>query len=95
MDKVRIGDNDDGTARFHYTLTEAEVADGYVAFMTGPIAGTVSLADGTAYDVTDDFVAAKAEHVGELHVAIHRMHHAAGRFLDVPVPALEDVALPE
>ena len=93
MVKTRIGDNEDGTARFNYTLTQDDVDAGLVAFMTGPITGVVSIEGGHAYDVSDDFIAVKAEHVGGLHVAIHKAHHAAGRFLESPVPDLADVAL--
>lgn len=79
---------------FRFELTQEEHDAGLVAFLTGPIAGTIALPNGSAYDVSDDAIPVKAEDVGHLHVAIHRAHHAAGRFLDHPVPALEDVSLP-
>jgi hypothetical protein len=78
---------------FRYELTQEEHDSGFVAFLTGPIAGTISLPSGAAYDVTEDCIAVKNEDVGELHVAIHKAHHAAGRFLDAPVPDLADVSL--
>jgi hypothetical protein len=87
------GTNPDGTDRFRYELTEQEVADGYALFVTGPISGTVALPSGSAYDVTEYAIPVKTEDVGPLHVAIHKAHHAAGRFLDLPVPALEDVSI--
>jgi hypothetical protein len=79
---------------FRFELTAAEMNAGYVAFLTGPIEGTISLADNSAaYDVSDDVIPVLAEHVGQLHIAIIEEHHAAGRFLDVEVPDIEDVSL--
>ena len=94
MLKEYKGQNPDGSPHFAFELTQAEVDAGLVAFMTGPIAGVVTLDDGTRYDVTDGAIPLLAEHVGLLHVAIHRAHHANGRFLDIPIPALADVQLP-
>ena len=69
-----------------FELTDEDVAAGNsAALLTGPISGTMSLADGTAYDVTEEAIAVKPEHVAELEHAIHRAHHAAGRFLDAPL----------
>ena len=65
----------------------------YAIFVTGPISGTMVLPDGTAYDVTPDAIRIPDEHVGELHLAIHKAHHAAGRFLDHPVPHIDDVSV--
>ena len=71
-----------------YELTMEEMASGLShACFTGPISGTISMADGTAYDVTPDVIAIKPEHADELHLAIHKAHHAAGRFMDVPLPS--------
>ncbi len=73
---------------FRYELEAADVAAGRNALMlTGPIAGTMSLSDGSAYDVSEEAIAVKNEHLDELHRAIHKAHHAAGRFLDVPLPS--------
>jgi hypothetical protein len=93
MLKEYKGQNPDGSPYFHYELTQDEVDAGFVAFMTGPIAGVLTLDDGTRYDVTDYAIPVKAEHVRQLQVKVHEAHHANGRFLDVPVPALEDVQL--
>ena len=65
----------------------------YAIFVTGSISGTIVLPDGTAYDVTPDAIRIPEEHVGELHVAIHKAHHAAGRFLDHPVPDKADLSV--
>lgn len=92
MDKHQDSSSPSG---FRYELTEEDVANGLVAFAPGPLVnGAVSLPDGTVYDITEEYIAVKHEHVGELHLAIHRMHRAVGRHLDVPVPELEDVSLP-
>lgn len=79
---------------FDYRLTDEELAAGYTQLlMTGPIAGTIVMKDGTAYDVTEYAIAVKAAHAetadgpGELQLAILKAHHAAGRFLDSPLPA--------
>jgi hypothetical protein len=77
---------------FRYELTVDEMNDGYVAFLTGPIEGTLSLPDNSAaYDVTPGAIAVKAEHVEPLALAILREHHANGRFLDAEEPSLADV----
>ena len=71
---------------FRFELTQDDAASGHtVAMLTGPISGTMSLADGSAYDVTEDAIPVKPEHLAELQTAIHRAHHAAGRFLDAPL----------
>lgn len=96
MLKTPVGTNPDGTVRFNYTLTQEEHDAGLVAFATGgAVGGVVSMEDGTVYDVTEGYIPVRREHVGQVHVAIHKMHHAAGRYLDQPVPRLEDVSLPE
>jgi len=68
-------------------LEPEEIAAGKtVMFLTGSISGHLFMADGTHYDTTGAVVAVKPEHQRELEIAIHRKHHAEGRFLDVPVP---------
>ena len=84
MQKRLIGENPDGTHRFEYSIMDEP--EGTALFVTGPISGTVVLADGTAYEVTEYAIPVKNEHVSELALTIHKMHHAAGRFLDVPLP---------
>ena len=72
----------------HTAHTPEELAEGKIDILqTGPISGTIVLADGSAYDVSDDHIAVKPEHRDELTLAIHKAHHAAGRFLDAPLPA--------
>ena len=72
----------------HAELTQAEFDAGFThAMWTGPLSGTIVLRDGSAYDVTPEAIAAKPEHALELEYAIHKAHHAAGRFLDAPLPA--------
>ena len=87
MAKHLIGTNEDGSARFHYNF--AEDGDNFlgVALFTGPISGTLAMRDGTAYDVSENVIHCKPEHLEELKLTIHKAHHAAGRFFDVPVPA--------
>jgi hypothetical protein len=45
--------------------TASYVSDGHV-LLTGPIKGTVTLADGTVYDVSPDVVEIDPAHAGEL-----------------------------
>jgi hypothetical protein len=67
----------------HYELTQEEFDAGLTAaLLTGPISGTISLSDGAAYDVTEDWIACREEHVGPLQHHIHKRHLAAGK--DVP-----------
>ena len=71
-----------------YELTADEMVGGFsVAVLTGPISGTIAMADGSAYDVTPEAIAVKPEHVRELLLSIHKSHHAAGRYLDAPLPS--------
>ncbi len=71
----------------NYKLTQEEYDAGLThTLLTGPIAGAVSMSDGTVYDVSPTAIAVRPEHVDELHVAILRKHRAEGRSLDIPVP---------
>lgn len=73
--------------RVNFELTEEEMAAGQtVALMTGPISGTIALSDGSAVDVTPYYATVKEENRDEALLAIHKAHHAAGRFLDAPLP---------
>jgi hypothetical protein len=81
-------DEKTGEPRFRYEMTQEEFDGGHtVALLTGPIGGTIGLADGTAYDVSEGAIAVKPEHLEELTLSIHKAHHAAGRFLDSPLPS--------
>lgn len=92
MIKHDDGTNLDGTPRYRFELTQDEVDGGIGAFWTGPISGTI-MVDGTSYDVTDDYIPVKVEHIGPLHLAIHSAHHKAGRMTDAPMPELPDVSV--
>lgn len=83
----------DGSPHFRFELEQAEHDAGMVAFLTGPIGGTIALGSEVAYDVTEDWIAVHKDHVGPLKLAIHGAHHAAGRYLDVPIPALTDAGI--
>lgn len=72
---------------FRFELTQEEHDAGLAAFLTGPISGTVAIPSGAAYDVTEDAIAVRVEHIAELRTTIHKMHHAAGRFLNSPLPS--------
>jgi hypothetical protein len=55
---------------------------------TGPIAGVLTLDGGTQYDVTDDYIGVRKEHVAELCEKIHASHIAEGRYL-IPFDAVD------
>ncbi len=59
MQKINSGTNEDGSVRWHY------ISDGHVV-LTGPIAGGVTLSDGTEYDVTPEVIEVAEDHVGEV-----------------------------
>lgn len=66
-----------------YILTQDEYDAGYThVCITGPIAGTVEMADGTLYDVTEKYIPVRTEHREEINQAILSAHRSAGRFLD-------------
>lgn len=98
MIKTQVGTQQNGSPRYNFEFTQEEMDAGHVALKTGPlVSGVISVPDASSpdgnamYDITDDFIAVKAEHLPHVHQTIHRMHHAAGRFLDVPVPSLEEL----
>jgi hypothetical protein len=72
------------TKRFTYDPTGLLNVETHTLFATGPIAGVITLDDGTQYDVTEDYVGVRIEHAEELGVRIKVAHNAEGRFLDVP-----------
>jgi hypothetical protein len=80
MDKTPTSEiNEDGTPRHNFTLTAEDWEAGRTcAFATGPVAGSIVLSDGAAYDVTDFWIAVKPEHAGPLNHHIHRIHNALG-----------------
>jgi len=72
MTKTRLGTNEDGTPLYHYA------SDGHVV-MTGPINGSVTVPDGTEYDVTEQFIeVASLEHAGHVSHAIGVRHEDEG-----------------
>lgn len=84
---MKVTTNPNHPSGVDYELTQEEFDAGFtVALMTGPIGGTVVLADGTVYDVNAPHIAVRPEHLDELCLGIHKKHHAEGRFLDVPLP---------
>jgi len=89
MQKTYKGDRPDGSPIFEYDITEdvpALQAGTVAQFHTGPATGTLTMEDGTEYGVADEKIIVQAKHLSELHLAIHREHHANGRFLESPIP---------
>ncbi|HSZ41808.1 MAG TPA: hypothetical protein VK817_17775 [Trebonia sp.] len=69
--KTYIGQNEDGTPRFHYE------SDGHV-LLTGPAYGPVTTSDGTVYDVSEQYIEVSPEHAGEVSHLIGVMHEERG-----------------
>lgn len=70
--KTYLGQNEDGTPRFHYE------SDGYVV-ITGKAYGPVTTSDGTVYDVSEPVIeVAGPEHAGEVSHLIGVMHEERG-----------------
>lgn len=69
--KTYLGQNEDGTPRFHYE------SDGHVV-VTGPAYGPVTTSDGTTYDVSDQVIEVAPEHAGEVAHLIGVMHEERG-----------------
>ena len=70
--KTYIGQNDDGSPHFNYA------SDGQVV-VTGPAYGPVTTADGTVYDVSEQYIeVASAQHAGEVAHLIGVMHEERG-----------------
>jgi hypothetical protein len=74
--KTRIGNNEDGTAKWHYEYSGPE---GGGVIKTGPVSGTVTLADGTVYNVTDEFIEHAPGHGNAIAFHIAKMHESSGR----------------
>ena len=73
VQKIRLGDNADGSPHYLY------FAPGEHVVVTGPATGEVTTADGTEYDVTDAVIAvdsqAHAEEIADILTA--RFHGEA------------------
>lgn len=72
--KYRLGDNEDGSPHYLYVSNDPTKA----AVITGPITGTVAVADGTVYDVTEAVVEVDLAHHGEIAHAIGIRHEEEG-----------------
>lgn len=79
MKKELIGANPDGSPHYLYTF---EGPEGGGLIVTGPIAGTVALVDGTVYSVTPEVIEHVAGHQGPILHHIEQLHEKAGTFGD-------------
>lgn len=85
--KTRLGTSEDGTPLYHYE------SDGHVV-LTGPIVGTVKLANGTEVDVTDAVIevpsekaAAEVVHlIGKRYAAEGHPSHTDGAAFEYVAP---------
>lgn len=92
--KTKIGVDANGMDRFQYDLSDHPgmqcpdvTKHTHLIVMTGPLAGSVSVPDGTSYDITDTYIAVPIEHVDDVSAKIHEVALAAG-LTDQPVPAV-------
>jgi hypothetical protein len=74
LTKAQSGVNEDGTIRYHYTWN----GEGGV-LKTGPVSGSVTLSDGTVYNVTDEYIEHAPGHASAIAFHISKMHEASGR----------------
>jgi hypothetical protein len=75
MTKTLDGTKIDGTPKYAYTYTGDP--DGGL-LITGPVSGTVRLADGTAYNVTPEVIEHGPGHAGPICHHIEVMHQESG-----------------
>ena len=68
-----------GQFAYNYTL-DAEAPPGHGLVLTGPVAGTVELADGTTYDVTPECIEHAPGHAEAILFHIDEMHRKGGTF---------------
>lgn len=54
-------------------------AHSHLIVLTGPIAGPITLADGSTCDVTDEYIAVHKDDANELLHRIHQVQHASGK----------------
>lgn len=71
--------NEEGEIKEYITYTGPE---GGGVLRTGPVSGTVSLKDGTAYDVTPKHIIYAPGHLGLICHHIAKMHEASGKIAD-------------
>jgi hypothetical protein len=69
--RTYTGQNPDGTPHFDI------VADGPV-ILTGPVKGYITTADGTIYDVNEQFIEVAADHIDQVTDAIGMKHIEEG-----------------
>ena len=84
--KTYKGDNPDGTPYFDYDFSSVMNADTHTAVLTGPIAGAITLSDGTVYNVTDFAIGVDNDHVEELLSSIQDAQVSSG---NIPPTATE------
>lgn len=74
LHKFNVGTNPDGSQRFQYVQDDRRVP----VVVTGPITGTVTLPDGSVYDVTADVIEVWPGHELLVSDAIGARHEAEG-----------------
>jgi hypothetical protein len=70
-----IGKNEDNSPHYHYTYDGPE---GGGLVRTGPVSGSVQLADGTVYDVGPEVIEHAPGHGNAIAFHIAKMHEKSG-----------------
>jgi hypothetical protein len=73
--RTETGVNPDGSIRYHHIYDGPE---GGGILLTGPIAGAITLADGSAYDVTPGVIHHLPGHAGPILHHIEKIHESLG-----------------
>ena len=81
------GTNEDGSVRYNNSWTPLPGESTIHVVQTGPVAGSVSLADGTVYDVTPEHIQVSevdaGRHAVEVAYHIAKIHESSGRLTTI------------
>jgi hypothetical protein len=95
--KTKVGVDANGMDKFNYNWHDHPGFQDvdprnhtHVAIVTGPLGGSVSLADGTSYDMTEQLIVVPIKHADELVVKIHDVHRLAGLTTE-DTPTIDEV----
>jgi hypothetical protein len=87
LEKIRLGTNEDGTPEYLYRQTDPTIP----VVLTGPISGTVTLPNGTVYDVSEQFIEVAPGDELAVSDAIGARHEAEGHPAFIADPNADDL----
>jgi len=95
--KTKVGVDANGMDKFNYNWKDHPGMQDvdprnhtHIAIVTGPLGGSVSLADGTSYDMTETLIVVPVKDADELVTKIHDVHRLAGLTTE-PTPTTAEV----